>query len=243
MQLGGLPVETDVWPGVWISVARRFGEPGTVASLLPAFESYARVFHPAIRYDGDDDVEVSWAEVAAHNGTRAHPLMQWHTVTGSWDAQPSEAQAPIWDDGPAEGHLPVSVAGRLADVLAGHTTTPRNCLLGRWDGYGYDLPDPESPPRLLLGGQHDMVLVRGTTADAVRNLAPEPHEQSANLWWPADQAWCVVTDIDLTSTYVGGSAACIGELLRTPGIEAAPARPEDPTTFAADTVNPLPERR
>ncbi|SDE36324.1 hypothetical protein SAMN05660485_00706 [Blastococcus fimeti] len=243
MQLGGLPVETDVWPGVWISVARRFGEAGTVAALLPAFESYARVFHPAVRYDGDDDIEVSWSEVAAHNGTRAHPLMQWHTITGSWDAEPSERQAAVWDDGPAEGHLPVEVAARLAAVLGRHTTTPEECLFGRCDGFGYDLPDPETPPRLLLRENHDVVLVRGAVTDAVRNLAPEPHEQSANLWWPGDRAWCVATEIDLTSTYVGGSAACIAELLRTPGIEALPARPEDPTAFAADTLNPLPGGR
>lgn len=243
MHLGGLPVETDVWSGAWISVAQRIGEPGTVASLLPAFEACARVFHPAVRYAGDDDVEVSWAEVAAYNGTRVHPLMQWHTITGSWDAQPSEDQAPIWDDGPAEGHLPVQVAARLADVLARHTSTPQDCLFGRWDGFGYDLPDPESPPRLQLRGNHAVVLVRGTVADAVRNLAPEPNEQSANLWWPADQAWCVVTDIDRVTTYVGGSAACIAEVLRTPGIEALPARPGDSATLASDTVNPLPHER
>jgi hypothetical protein len=242
MHLGGLPVETDVSRGVWISAARRRGEPGTVASLLPTgFEAYARVFHPAVRYEGDDDVEVTWAEVAAHNGTRAHRLMQWHTITGSWDAQPSEDQAPLWDDGPAEGHLPVEVAARLARVLARHTTTPRDCLLGRWDGFGFDLPDPESPPRLLLRGNHDVVLVRGTVEDAVRNLAPEPHEQSANLWWPADQAWCVATDLDLTCTYVGGTAACIAELLAAPGVEALPAEPED--GVALDPLNPLPGRR
>ncbi len=244
MHLGGLQVETDVSRGIWISSARRSGTPGTVASLLPAtFEARARVFHPAIRYAGDDDVEVSWAEVAAHNRTLAHPLMQWHTLTGSWDAQPSERQGPVWDDGPAEGHLPVPVAARLAAVLARHTTTPQDCLFGRWDGFGYDLPDPDVPPRLLLRGHHDVVLVRGSVADAVCNLAPEPHEQSANLWWPADRAWCVATDIDLTSTYVGGSAACIAELLRTPGVEASPARPQDSTAFAADTLNPLPDRR
>ena len=243
MQLGGLPVETDVWHGVWISVARRIGVPGTVASLLPDFEACARVFHPAVRYDGDDDVEVTWAEVAAHNGTRPHRLMQWHALTRSWDAQPAEDQADLWDDGPAEGHLPVAVAERLAGVLGRHTGTPQDCLFGRCDGFGYDLPDPTTPPRLLLRGGNDVVLVRGTVADAVRNLAPEPHEQSANLWWPADRAWCVVTDLDLTSTYVGGTAACIADVLATPGIEALPARPEDPVSLAADTVNPLPDRR
>jgi hypothetical protein len=42
------------------------------------------------------------------------------------------------------------------------------------------------------------------------------------------------------STYVGGSAACVAELLGTPGLEAAPAGPDDAVTVDADTVNPLP---
>jgi hypothetical protein len=225
VQLAGLPVETDVSTGVWISSSRRRGEPGTVGSLVPAgFEAYARVFHPAVRYAGDDDVEVSWSEVAAHNGTVAHPLMQWNAVTRG----PIESQPPVWDDGPSEGHLPVAVAARLSELLRAHTSTPDDCLFGRWDGFGYDLPRPDAPPRLLLRGGHDVVLVRGTVSDAVRNLAPEPHEQSANLWWPADRAWCVVTDIDLMCTYVGGAAAGIAELLDTPGIEAVTAAPGDP---------------
>jgi hypothetical protein len=234
MRLGGLPVESDVALGVWISSARRRGEPGTLGALLPpTFPSYARVLHPAVRYAGDDDIEVTWAEVAAHNGTVAHPLMQWHAITRG----PVDCQPPVWDDGPSEGHLPARVAARLSSLLARHTSTPEDCLLGRCDGFGYDLPDPESPPRLLLRGGHDVVLVRGTVADAVRNLAPEPHEQSANLWWPADQAWCVVTDLDLRSTYVGGSAACIAELLATEGLEAAPAGLDD--RVVVDHVNPV----
>jgi hypothetical protein len=225
VQLGGLPVEKDVSAGVWISSSRRRGEPGTVSALLPSvFGAYARVLHPAVRYDGDDDVEVPWAEVAAHNGSGLHPLVRWAALLPG----PVESQPPVWDDGPSEGHLPVALAARLGRVLGRHTGTPADCLLARWDGFGFDLTDPEDPPRLLLRGGKDVVLVRGAVGDATRNLAPEPHEQSANLWWPADQAWCVVTDIDLTSTYVGGSADCIDELLRTPGIEAFPAAPEDP---------------
>jgi hypothetical protein len=225
VQLGGLPVEDDVSRGVWISSARRRGEPGTVSALVPAvFEAYARILHPAIRYDGDDDIEVSWAEVAAHNGTSVDAGAQWDAITRG----PVDSQPPVWDDGPSEGHLPVAVAGRLVDVLGRHTATPGTCLFGRWDGFGYDLPDPDVPPRLLLRGGKDVVLLRGAIADAVRNLAPEPHEQSANLWWPADQAWCVVTDVDLRSSYVGGSAACIAELHSASAIEAVPVAPEDP---------------
>jgi hypothetical protein len=234
VELGGLPVEADVSQGVWISSARRRGEPGTVAAHVPAvFDAYARVFHPAVRYAGDDDVEVSWADVAERNGTVAHPLMQWDVVTHG----PVDSQPPLWDDGPSEGHLPVALAARVADVLARHTGTPGDCLFGRWDGFGYDLASPDVPPRLLLRGNHDVVLVRGTVADAVRNLAPEPWEQSANLWWPADRSWCVDTDIDLRSTYVGGSAACIAELLATPGIEAMGVSAEDPVTADSDLLN------
>jgi hypothetical protein len=237
VELGGLPVEPDVSVGVWISSARRRGERGTVSALVPAvFEACARVLHPAVRYAGDDDVEVPWAEVAAHNGTVAHPLMQWVALTRG----PVDSQPPVWDDGPSEGHLPVAVAARLAEVLARHTATPADCVFGRWDGFGYDLPSPEVPPRLLLRGERDVVLVRGPIDAAARNLAPEPHEQSANLWWPADRSWCVVTDIDLMSSYVGGSAACIAELLARPGLEVAPATPGDPV--AVDPVNPSPSR-
>lgn len=239
MQLGGLPVETDVTTGVWLSSGRRRGTPGTVGALVPAiFEAYARVLHPAVRYVGDDDVEVSWAEVAAHNGTVAHPLVQWVPLTGSWEYQASDSQPPVWDDAPSTGHLPVAVAARLAAVLGRHTAAPGDCRFGRWAGFGFDAATVERLPQLLLRGGQDMVVVRGAVEDAVRNLAPEPNEQSANLWWPDDRAWCVVTDIDLMSTYVGGSAACIAELLTTPGLEAAPASPEDPV--GEDPVNPAP---
>ena len=227
MQLGGLRVETDVSAGVWVSAGRRSGEPGTVGALVPAsFEAYARILHPAVRYAGDDDIEVSWAEVAAHNGTAVHRLVQWDTLTRG----PVDSQPPVWDDGPSEGHLPVATAARMSDALGRHTRTPEDCIFGRWDGFGYDLPSPDVPPRLLLRGGRDVVLVRGTAGDAVRNLAPEPHEQSANLWWPADHAWCVVTDVDLMSSYVGGSAACIADLFAADGLELVQAAPEDPAT-------------
>ena len=72
--------------------------------------------------------------------------------------------------------------------------------------------------------------------------AQKPQEQSAALWWPADRAWCVATDVDLVSSYVAGSAACIAEVLATPGLEAVPAAPGDAITYDADTVNPQPTR-
>ena len=231
-------MQTDVSACAWIVEALR---PSGVASLVPpVFDRYARVLHPALRYAGDDDVEVRWAEVAAVNDTVAHPLMQWPGVTGGFEYLTEDSQPPTWDGAPADGHLPVPVAAVLAGVLARHTTTPDDCWFGRWDGFGFDADRLADVPRLRLPGR-DLVLVRGAVADAVLNLAPEPSEQSANLWWPADRAWCVATDIDLMSSYVGGSAACIADVLAAPGLETAPASPEDPVGWADDPLNPVPD--
>ena len=68
------------------------------------------------------------------------------------------------------------------------------------------------------------MLSRGPVERAAANFAEEPPEQSANLWWPDDRAWFVATDVDLMTTYVGGSAACIADLLAADGLEAPPSR-------------------
>jgi len=67
-----------------------------------------------------------------------------------------------------------------------------------------------------------------------------PWNQSASLWWPEDRAWFVATEIDLNSTYVGGSTSTIEALLASPGLEAFPVTPNDPTDWTSDSINPAP---
>jgi hypothetical protein len=55
-----------------------------------------------------------------------------------------------------------------------------------------------------------------------------PAFQSPNLWWPADRAWCVASDIDLPSTYLGGTRALVEEVPGDDRLEAVPARLTDP---------------
>src|SRR3712207_5050036 len=99
--------------GRWIAEAVRRAPRDTVAALLPAgFAAHARVFHPAVRYEGDDDVHVRWDEVAAANGTTPHRLMQWPGVTGSWEYLGEADQPGLWNDAPAEGHLAAHEIGR-----------------------------------------------------------------------------------------------------------------------------------
>jgi hypothetical protein len=234
VQLAGRPVETDVSAGSWIAAALAPPAPLTVASLVPpVFPAYARVLHPAVSYAGDDDVDVPWAAVAAFNDRAAHRLMQWPAITGAWDYVAEDDQPELWNDSPAEGHLPVGVAARVAAVLAEHTATPDDCWFGVWT-------DAADQATLLLGAR-GYRLVRGPIALATANFAPEPAEQGPNLWFPADRSWCVVTDIDLMSSYVGAGTAAVAALVHADGIEAWPAEPDDPVTPDSDPVNPPPD--
>jgi hypothetical protein len=231
--------ETDVSPGTWIARAVHPFDEHTVASLVPpVFAAYARVFHPAVRYVGDDDVHVPWTEVAATNGTLAHPAMEWGSITGSMDYFGEDNQTPLWDDAPARGHLPEQVARRMATVLRRHTTTPDDCFFGVPADFGFLPPGTPTIPRSQGHRQH--ALVRGPVELAAANMADEPWEQSAGIWWPADRAWFVTTDIDLVTTYVGGSRACIAGLAADPELEVAQVPPGQRVTWDADTVNPLP---
>ena len=233
MQFAGRPVEDDVTAARWIADARR--DDATVGALVPpVFEAYARVFHPAVRYAGDDDVDVPWAQVAAANATVAHPAMEWGSITGLMEFFDQADQSPLWDGAPARGHLPVQLAAAMAEVLRRHTGTPDEC----WFGVPAELIAADALP-LELGGT-DYWLVRGPVELAAANMAAEPAEQSAAIWWPADRTWCVVTDLDLVTTYVGGSAACVAELVAHPGLEAAEVSATQGVDWTADAVNPLP---
>jgi hypothetical protein len=232
--LAGRPVETDLSPAAWLADAVRAARPGTVGALVPAqFPAHARVLHPAVRYAGDDDVDVRWDEVAARNRTTAHRLMQWPGVTGSWDFVGEEDQPDVWNDTPAPGHLPAHVAVELAAVLTAATATPDRCWFGACDEHA-------AGPRLVLPSC-ELLLVTGPITLAAANMAEEPQEQSPALWWPEDRAWVVATDPELMSTYVAGPVEVVDALLAT-RLEVHPARPSDPVGYTADTVNPVAPR-
>jgi hypothetical protein len=237
VQFAGRALETDVSPGDWIAAALRPFDAAVVGSLVPPlFPAYARVFHPAVRYAGDDDVDVPWAEVAAANRTVAHPAMGWGSLTGSVDFFEDADQSPLWDQAPARGHLPIGVAAGLVDVLRRHTSTPGDVHFGIWSGFGFIVG--EAPTLVLPAREH--WLLRGPIDLAAENMAAEPSEQSVSLWWPADRAWFVATDIDQVTTYVGGSAGCVADLLAHPLLEAARVGADQEIGPDADTVNPQP---
>jgi hypothetical protein len=226
----------DVRAAGWVVAGLRgFGE--SVLALVPAcFSEYVRVFHPAYRRARSDRVAVAWAEIASANGMRMHAGAQLGSITGSeryeWDGQPG-----VFDQPPETGNLPRELRDPLAGVLARHTSTPGSCYFAVWDGWGWLPPDVRSAPTFSVP-QRTYHLLAGPV-EAVRDLADALGAPSSpNLWWPQDHAWCVATEVDLKTTYIGADRSCAQELIYLPEVEAATVSPDLGIDWLSDTLNP-----
>jgi hypothetical protein len=112
----------------------------------------------------------------------------------------------------------------LISVLLEHlepaTTTPGRCFFAVWEGFGDSVVPRTLEPTLELPHRRYHVFA-GPVEGARASFTSWPFgHQSANLWWPADRAWFVATEIDFAWTYVGGTRACIDALLADPRLEA-----------------------
>jgi len=203
-----------------------------VRSLVPAgFAGYVRIFHPASLAERP----VPWTEIAAANGRVAHAGMQFPALVGKPPHAPDVAQSGLFDRPPVEGALPRALVPPLVSVLSRRTRTPERCWFAVWEGFGA-LPDHvRRAPRFELP-QRSYRLLSGAVAD-LGSALPPPWWQPPNLWWPEDRAWCVATEIDLHSTYVGGDTACTEELAAQRELEALPVDPTTGVSFASDTLN------
>lgn len=84
--------------------------------------------------------------------------------------------------------------------------------------------------------QRDMRLLTGPLSVAVSMETP-PWEHSPSLWWLADQAWCVATDVDLMSTYVGASSACVEAITTADDLETMSIDGGHSITYDSDSVS------
>jgi hypothetical protein len=235
-----LRLASDVSPADW--AVSRIGPFGSgVGGLLPhGFAAYARILHPAAARPAASERDggpVRWATVAAWSGRTIHPLVEFDAV-----ARPSDGVAgssPPFVEPPREGHLIQPDLSALLDVLARQTDRADRSWFCLWDGYGW-VQEARNTPRVRLPSR-DYLLFEGALAaatdmgwqmtDAFR--AP----QSPNLFWPDDQRWCVATEIDLDSTFVGGSVALIDGLLADRRLEALPSDLADPVSAGTDEIN------
>ena len=221
---------------------------GTVNAVMPrGFEAYARILHPAwrVRREGGRLVRtpVRWSEVAELRGTTAHRLMQWPQVWALPQFDDSAIEycvdaglAPI--EGPDEGRLPPQVARVIHQVLSAHTDTPAPCWFGVWVGFAYEYRKEIPATRSLSTQYREWDLFRAPLDALTLNFfdVGDFFYQSANIAWPDDRSWCLATDIDMKSSYLGGTKALIEAVLRHEALEAYEASTDDP--LCVDDVNP-----
>jgi hypothetical protein len=210
---------------------------GTVSSIVPTgFDAYAQILHP-VETPVHGDALIRWIDVATWGGQELTARSRWLAVAMPEYAPPQPR--PWKSQGPTKGTLHLDDARALMELAREFTDTPRQCWCCIWDGFGWgarlqygprvDVGSSPAPGPIPIEVQtspkvhtpyRDYFLYEtsldASFTDAIRTL--EGH--SPNVWWPADRAWCVGTEVDCDSTYVGGSRAFIDAILDAGGLEA-----------------------
>lgn len=240
----------DREPLEWLRGQLVYGR--SVGSWIPVgFERHARILHPAHFWDGAPDQTVAravpWREVSAWSGKPLHRASSIHDVASRADGTSWRRQGTSL---PLEGELEPPYISRLSEILVEATTTPNAVWLLVWHGYAgpgarYSLARgrPIRSPRLskepdrapvvrispsLSGSGREYFLHRGSIEASSDDHDHSVSEEPPSFWWPADRAWFVSTDIDSSSTYVGGSSRLIERLLDDDLLEVLPASLDDP---------------
>jgi hypothetical protein len=189
------------------------------------------VLHPAYRETDRGLEPVRWSAVASWTGRVAHPQMQFQRI-----ANLAHREYPAWGMLPSEGSLPAPEAEGLVTILRVFASTPERCYFGVWEQFGVPQLNAFAPfPRIQV--PHRAYFLFQGPIDAVPTLSFGSFHQPPNLWWPEDRSWGVATEIDLSETYVGGSAGCIARVLAHPAVEAYPTSPDARADIEGDTIN------
>jgi hypothetical protein len=97
-----------------------------------------------------------------------------------------------------------------------------------WEGYGTAWTGlnrlAEIAPRVTLE-HRNCLLFRGPVG-AASVFRTDRWFQSPTLWWPADQAWCVASELDIYSTYIAATALAIRALVDHPALEVLECMPD-----------------
>ena len=196
-------------------------------SWIPdVFERYARILHPAERWTGGPTEWVRWKELSAWSGKPLAPTSSVHDLAlrddgATWPGPETER--------PLEGQLQPPHMDHLLGILAGGTASPTELWLLVWNGYGTQEDLSQDAVVEIHPSWHGFrayFLFRGSFD--VSEVNEEIMFEPPSFWWPEDRAWFVSTDIDASSTYVGGSSALIGQLMSDDLLEVLPAELDDP---------------
>jgi len=175
-----------------------------VASFLPGgYEAYVRIYHPF--RDGSESGYSAkrWSELAASAGIER--------IDG--EVAGEIAYNGLGDSQPDTGRRPEVLVEPLIEALRPATTTPDRCFFAVWEGFGDSVAQHFVAPGLRLPHRNYHVFEGPVEASRTSFSDASFIYTAANLWWPADRAWFVSTEVDAAWTYVGGSRTLIATLL------------------------------
>lgn len=217
----------------WLAALEPWGDAPSVAAFVPrVFPTVTRVLHPFD--DLDHGGPAAWDEVVA-----ATPGVDRRSVLTRQVRGATTGERPPWRERfgePAEGRLPAAVAAALVELLRPRTTTPDDVLVAIWGGWG-DAPPASVPGAATVATPHrGHVLLRGPLDGVLTpvGIHPEPGTATSGLWWPADRAWFVVTEVDDVWTYVAGDTALAADLEGRAELETVPTSFDEPATELVD---------
>jgi hypothetical protein len=225
----GAELQLDTTAADWFASRVLLWGPGVgtrVCAIVPSgYDAYVRVFHPAKERMGTESIGRTWSELAELSGRQMHPAVQFDRFG--------------WRGSPTIGSLDRPEAIALVTMLTAHTTTPNDCWLALWNGFGRPARsrlDLANAPTVSLPAR-EYFLYRGPIDVVPRFEHVAGRLQTPNMWWPEDRAWFVATEIDFDSTLVACTRACAGMLLAS-DLEAREVSAGTRLDMDGDSINP-----
>lgn len=257
----------DVSPADWVVAGvGPFGS-GVGAFVPHGFEAYARILHPAWTADDRPvpwaDV-AAWSGRVVHPRVQfealSAPTADADDRMRPWQTPPDPGTLPlaplaalcdvltahtaaagrcwfcVWD-----GYAPLPGPRAQVTFVAVRDSPPSDSEAGDSEAEETMILPPEFPPSVVSGPRVNLpartyLLLEGPL-EAAGELGMTMFPQSPNLFWPDDHAWCVATEIDLDSTYLGGSSALVRDVLADERLEALPVSVDDPVWIDSDEIN------
>jgi hypothetical protein len=129
------------------------------------------------------------------------------------------------------GELDELTATALVDVLTDATSTPDDVFIAIWEGWA-DVPPQRFPGAARLDTAHrGHLLLRGPLSGVQASVSAAGFRRiAAGLWWPADRAWFVATEIDHDWTFVAGEQEVIDLLAGDGRLEVVATDFDEPSS-------------
>lgn len=208
----------------------------TVRAWMPeGYERYVRILHPAYRIVREEGMSVAqiaipWSAISEWSGKPLHSQSHIQDISLNadgldWSANNGGGYAPF------QGQLDEASLASLLVHLASETSVSDQIWMCTWIGFGGSPDTVGLPVRVtwfldLIGRQY--VLRKGSITSSQDDLEDPRFAKPPTFWWPDDRSWFASSDIDSSSTYIGGSKELIEKILNDPSLEAFPADLNDP---------------